>query len=208
MSGMIGTAGAPCEQGDLSRRELAELSLSRRSLDVLISSGFQTIGDLTRSSRANLLGLRGFGRKGLNEVLDALGYIGLDIRETAAERLRQQVHDVREDWLRRKQEQRWMPPKDRPSGFLKREVYRLTKELSDSSSSDEAIALIAAVRGRTGRGRAAQSPVYALLAAIVSDEQLQRVEKHRYTDELEGALKRNVPEEYLVGYLLQNGSQK
>ena len=55
------------------------LGLSPRTLNALINGGIGSIEELTHSSEARLSNLRGFGKKALTEVADALEKRGLNL---------------------------------------------------------------------------------------------------------------------------------
>jgi len=55
------------------------LGLSPRTLNALINGGIGSIEELTHSSEARLSNLRGFGKKALTEVADALEKRGLSV---------------------------------------------------------------------------------------------------------------------------------
>jgi hypothetical protein len=153
------------------------------------------------------LAIPGFGRKGLNEVSAVLQAIELDIPADPSSRLVERLGTIRHEWERRRSARsQAMSAYDKPSGYLKREVYRLARDLIRFASMEGAMALLDNVRGRRARGRAADSLLHGLMGAVLTDEQLQRVEKSRYAEELQYALKHRVPEPYLVGFLLQIGS--
>ncbi len=80
---------------------LAELNLSSRTANALRRAGYETVEDLQRSSEEDLLRVRQFGRKALQEVKEALAAIGLSLSP--------------ESWgERRPQRQRIPAPPDTP----------------------------------------------------------------------------------------------
>jgi hypothetical protein len=186
-------------------RALEALDLSPRSLNALHRGGLERVEDLVQSTRARLLAIPGFGRKGLNEVLDVLKSMELNISEHPVDLLRQRLNRISNEWEDRSARADGQSPYERPSGYLKREVYRLARDLSRAGCDANARALLDKLRGRPARGKAADSLLHALMAAVVTDQQLQRTEKHRYAEELQYALKHKVPVEYLIGFLLQIG---
>jgi len=62
---------------------LEQLGLSVRTFNLLLGSGVTKVGELLEKSDKDLLGLRGFGQKSLNEVRERLG--ALDLRPTPTE---------------------------------------------------------------------------------------------------------------------------
>ena len=57
-----------------------ELKLSSRVRDAISDAGIRTIGGLVRKREEDLLGIQGFGQKGLQEVKRALSQYGLTLR--------------------------------------------------------------------------------------------------------------------------------
>ncbi len=193
---------------DYRRLELQELELSIRASEALKAAGLERVEDAVRSTRAELLAIPRFGRKGLNELLDVLQSIGLEIAEDPHDRLRQRLQMIREEWEARSQQAGGLSPYERPSGYLKREIYQLARNLTQSATSSGVMPLLDEVRGRPARGKGAVSLLHGLMSMVVTDQQLQRTEKNRYADELQYALRHKVPDEYLIGFLLQIGSSQ
>ena len=57
------------------------LNLRPRTLNALIDGGIGSIEQLTQCTESKLGNLRGFGKKAMDEVLDALGKRNLDLIE-------------------------------------------------------------------------------------------------------------------------------
>jgi len=64
------------EAGQLIR-PLSSLGLSNRALNALQADGFYTVGDLIKMTQAEMLKMPNFGRKSINEVLEAIDSLGL-----------------------------------------------------------------------------------------------------------------------------------
>jgi DNA-directed RNA polymerase alpha subunit len=62
-------------------RRVDALELSVRASNCLRAAGIHTIGDLTSTTRTQLLNLKHFGRRSLNEVLGVLDDLGLKLRK-------------------------------------------------------------------------------------------------------------------------------
>jgi len=58
-----------------------ELNLSVRSYNCLKREGINTVGDLMQKSEAELMDIRNFGQKSIDEVKSKLGELGLGLRE-------------------------------------------------------------------------------------------------------------------------------
>ena len=58
-----------------------ELNLSVRSYNCLKREGINTVGDLMQKSEAELMDIRNFGQKSIDEVKTKLGELGLGLRE-------------------------------------------------------------------------------------------------------------------------------
>jgi DNA-directed RNA polymerase subunit alpha len=65
--------------GDLALT-IEELNLSVRSYNCLKREGINTVGDLVQKSEAELLDIRNFGQKSIDEVKAKLDELGLDLR--------------------------------------------------------------------------------------------------------------------------------
>ncbi|MEE8470925.1 MAG: DNA-directed RNA polymerase subunit alpha [Dehalococcoidia bacterium] len=72
---------------------LEQLDLSARTFNALRRSGITKVGELLEKSREDLLGLRSFGQKSLEEVWDKLGKLGL-LPETQEEELESAQDEV------------------------------------------------------------------------------------------------------------------
>jgi len=64
----------------LLKKPADDLQLSVRSRECLRKLNIRTIGDLTRKTEAELLGVKNFGVTSLNEIKKAIGKIGLSLR--------------------------------------------------------------------------------------------------------------------------------
>jgi len=64
----------------LLKKSVDDLQLSVRSRECLRKLNIRTIGDLTRKTEAELLGVKNFGVTSLNEIKKAIGKIGLSLR--------------------------------------------------------------------------------------------------------------------------------
>ncbi len=77
------TAEEKEEEGDsgdeLDNWKIEDLQLSKRSKTGLLSGGYKTIGDLRGVTRAELLGLPGFGNKSFNEIYELLKEYNIEI---------------------------------------------------------------------------------------------------------------------------------
>lgn len=77
--------GAPQERGAMSEldvrlaRSVDELQLSVRAINTLKNSNIHTIRDLVSRSEKDMLGAKGFGRKSLDELTEALEKEGLQL---------------------------------------------------------------------------------------------------------------------------------
>lgn len=58
-----------------------DLPISKRSKSGLLAGGYQTVQDLAKIKRTDLLELPGFGSKSLNEVVELMSQYGIDITE-------------------------------------------------------------------------------------------------------------------------------
>lgn len=68
------------DSGDeLDNWKIEDLQLSKRSKTGLLSGGYKTIGDLRGVTRAELLGLPGFGNKSFNEIYELLKEYNIEI---------------------------------------------------------------------------------------------------------------------------------
>ena len=67
------------ESEEYSEHPIHELELSIRSENCLLRGGIQTIGDLLRKSRDDLLKIRNLGKKSLKEIEDRLTVLGYEL---------------------------------------------------------------------------------------------------------------------------------
>ena len=87
-------AGASC-----FRTPIDDLELSVRSVNSLKNSNIRTLGDLVRQTESQILQVKNFGKKSLQEIADLLEREGLELR-----------HEVRGDGRRRAITDRGTPP--------------------------------------------------------------------------------------------------
>jgi DNA-directed RNA polymerase subunit alpha len=82
----FGGLGVEQEEGDVHERDehkitLEELNLTVRSYNCLKREGVNTVGDLVQKSEAELMDIRNFGQKSIDEVKAKLEELGLALRE-------------------------------------------------------------------------------------------------------------------------------
>jgi DNA-directed RNA polymerase subunit alpha len=65
---------------DVTKMSVEELGLSTRTVNTLISGSVKTVGGLTRKSAEALNELEGMGDKGITEIVEALGKLGLSLK--------------------------------------------------------------------------------------------------------------------------------
>ena len=65
---------------DQFQTSISEMGFSNKTKNILLRSGFSTLGDLLEADNVDLLMLPNFGRKALNEVNEKLAEHGLSIR--------------------------------------------------------------------------------------------------------------------------------
>lgn len=70
---------------ELSNKPVDQLNLSVRTMNCLRRGGIVTVGELTIKSERDLLTLRNFGQKSLNEIKDKLAEMGLSLASTQVE---------------------------------------------------------------------------------------------------------------------------
>ncbi len=68
------------EDEKLVSKSVDDLQLSVRARKCLQKLNIRTLGDLTRRTEAELLGVKNFGVTSLNEIKKAIGNIGLSLR--------------------------------------------------------------------------------------------------------------------------------
>jgi DNA-directed RNA polymerase subunit alpha len=71
--------GTPEDQG-LLNKVVDDLQLSVRARKCLQKLSIHSVGELTRTTEAELLGCKNFGVTSLNEIKKALGGLGLSLR--------------------------------------------------------------------------------------------------------------------------------
>ena len=74
------TANWSTEEQALLNRPISELNLSVRARKCLQKLNLRTLGELTRTTDAELLGCKNFGVTSLNEIKRALSSYGLSLR--------------------------------------------------------------------------------------------------------------------------------
>jgi len=77
----VAAEGIPGEAGPSLSLRIEDLDFSVRTNNCLRQAGIHTVGELIQRSEADLMGLRNFGRKSLQEVIDKLASIGLNLRQ-------------------------------------------------------------------------------------------------------------------------------
>jgi len=70
----------PAQDEGLTSKPLGDLQLSVRAKKAVMNLNMHTIGDLTRTTEAELLGCKNFGVTSLNEIKRALANLGLSLR--------------------------------------------------------------------------------------------------------------------------------
>lgn len=70
---------------ELSNKPVDQLNLSVRTMNCLRRGGIVTVGELTVKSERDLLTLRNFGQKSLNEIKDKLAEMGLSLASPQVE---------------------------------------------------------------------------------------------------------------------------
>jgi len=73
-----GVGGAPATDGD--DRLIEELEIGVRAYNCLKRAGIQTVGELVQRSESELNAIPNFGKRSTDEVIEALGQLGLNLR--------------------------------------------------------------------------------------------------------------------------------
>ena len=73
-------SAAEDEDEEVSNKSVDDLQLSVRARKCLQKLNIHTLGELTRRTDAELLGVKNFGMTSLNEIKEAIGNIGLSLR--------------------------------------------------------------------------------------------------------------------------------
>ncbi len=68
-------------QDEVGSWRVEDLPISKRSKSGLLAGGYQTVQDLSKIKKSDLLELPGFGSKSLNEVVELMSQYGIDITE-------------------------------------------------------------------------------------------------------------------------------
>ncbi|MDO5671476.1 MAG: DNA-directed RNA polymerase subunit alpha [Actinomycetaceae bacterium] len=63
-------------------RPIEELDLASRALNCLTREGIRTVGELVARSQADLLDIRNFGQKSIDEIKDKLAELGLHLKDS------------------------------------------------------------------------------------------------------------------------------
>ena len=74
-------AGDGARLGGLLRTPIDDLELSVRSVNSLKNSNIRTLGDLVRQTESQILQVKNFGKKSLQEIADLLEREGLEFRD-------------------------------------------------------------------------------------------------------------------------------
>jgi len=80
-AGAAEAALAPRTTGEGDDRLIEELEIGVRAYNCLKRAGIQTVGDLVQRSESELNAIPNFGRRSTDEVKDALGALGLSLRD-------------------------------------------------------------------------------------------------------------------------------
>ena len=59
-----------------------DLDLTSRALNCLTREGINTVGDLVARSQADLLDIRNFGQKSIDEIKEKLAGMGMSLKDT------------------------------------------------------------------------------------------------------------------------------
>ncbi len=73
--------GAEAQMGKLSAMPIEELDLSVRPYNCLKRAGINTVGDLIQRTEEEIVSVKNFGRKSLDEVRDKLTALGLSLKK-------------------------------------------------------------------------------------------------------------------------------
>ncbi len=66
---------------DISKMKIEDLGISNRAQNALREAGIKTVGGLSRKKESVLREIEGLGEKGLQEILSALGNLGISLKE-------------------------------------------------------------------------------------------------------------------------------
>jgi DNA-directed RNA polymerase subunit alpha len=78
VGGGDGNGADAARMGDLLRTSIDDLELSVRSVNSLKNSNIRTLGDLVRQTENQILQVKNFGKKSLQEIADLLEREGLN----------------------------------------------------------------------------------------------------------------------------------
>ncbi|HJF18095.1 MAG TPA: DNA-directed RNA polymerase subunit alpha [Aeriscardovia aeriphila] len=79
----VGPAPAQLSDDPQLAKPIEELNLTQRSYNCLKREGIHTVGELVSRSEQDLLNIRNFGSKSIDEVKDKLASMGLSLKESA-----------------------------------------------------------------------------------------------------------------------------
>ena len=65
---------------DILKTRIDTLNLSARTLNSLSNANIRTVGGLARKKEKDILDIDGLGAKGLSEIKDALGELGITLK--------------------------------------------------------------------------------------------------------------------------------
>jgi DNA-directed RNA polymerase subunit alpha len=69
------------EEGESNTKiKVDDLPLSARTVNALLLAGVKTVAGLLRKSEEDILGLDGLGSKAVEEIKEALGNLGLELK--------------------------------------------------------------------------------------------------------------------------------
>jgi DNA-directed RNA polymerase subunit alpha len=69
------------KKDDTGKIKIADFDVSGRTISVLENSSIKTVAGLIKKSESDILELEGMGEKGLSEIKEALGSLGLSLKE-------------------------------------------------------------------------------------------------------------------------------
>ena len=77
--------GAPADEANkMASMPIEELDLSVRPYNCLKRAGINTLGDLLQRTEEEVVNVKNFGRKSLDEVKEKLAALGLELRRRGA----------------------------------------------------------------------------------------------------------------------------
>lgn len=66
--------------GDVTRRRIEDMGFSQRAFNCLQREGIETLGQLMQKSVPDLMAMKNFGRKSLDEIIEKLDELGLSLK--------------------------------------------------------------------------------------------------------------------------------